>query len=168
MEQELKKIIASLTGKILIIGIDDSLIKEEINKNKNIISCDVLNLTTKLKPQKNKLEKIGVKKLKPKYKKKKIDYIIINLPEVSNHFKYLLKDFIYLCREKIYVFNYNQQILNSFNRYKVKIKIKNLKKSNLLEIDTSRATNNIIKDIFYICYDTIIETIDIIGDFLMG
>ncbi len=168
MNNELKKIIASLHGKILIMGFKEPFIKEEVDKNNKIITCDLLNPLDTKKVKKEQGPQLKVTELKPKYKKKGLDYILINYQNLSKYFKYFIHDSVYLCKNKIYIFNYNEKIINDYKRYKVNSIVKKGNDGNVLVISPKGVKINKIKVTFYFIKDTIIEIRDKIGDFLVS
>ena len=96
MNRKLKNIIAKLEGRVLIIGFDDVDLTDCINNNTNIIDCDSLNLNNKAKGNGKLGKTVNIKKLRKIYKKKKLDYIIVNMEAVEKYSKYFIKDSLYL------------------------------------------------------------------------
>lgn len=166
MNRKLKNIIAKLEGRVLIIGFDDVDLTDCINNNTNIIDCDSLNLNNKAKENGKLGKTVNIKKLRKIYKKKKLDYIIVNMEAVEKYSKYFIKDSIYICKQKIYVFGANKDFIKYYKRYDVEVASKKLKDSNLFEINAIKSKNNIILDNFYFIYDIVTELLDKIGDVL--
>ena len=165
--KEIIKIIKNLNGKILGIGLDETLTKE-IENNDKIVECNLLNSYVKGKNKFSLFNKtINIKKLRRVFKNKKIDYVICNYEEINKYFNTFIKDSIYINNKKIYYFgNVDIELLKyKYNRYDTNIVIKN---KNLVEIDTSKAKNNFIKDIYYRLKDFKSRLIELIGDILMN
>ncbi|NLM63427.1 MAG: hypothetical protein GX190_03850 [Mollicutes bacterium] len=163
MNQKIKNILKKLEGEILVIGFDYIEFEEVIQNNDKIIYCDFLNSEDKNTGEGSFGKTINIKKLRSKYKKKKFDYILVNVTEVKEYLKYFIKDSIYLCKNKIYVFNSNEKVKHMYQRYNVDIK---LKKDNYLDIDVRKASSNILFDSIYFIYDSLINLLDKIDDVL--
>ncbi len=168
MKQEIKKIIPKLKGEVLIVGLDYEEFDELICKNKNINYCDFLNFTNKKKKSGKDGQVVNIRKLRKKYKSKKFNYIIVDINDIKDYLKYFIKDSIYLGKNKIYVFNNNENVLKMYKRYDVTIKTKKIKNDNYLDIDVSHATNKIIIDKVYFIFDTLINLLDKISDILVS
>ncbi|MDD4718874.1 MAG: hypothetical protein PHY00_03540 [Bacilli bacterium] len=167
MIEELKKIIPKLKGKILIIGFDYDKLNQAINKNNNITYCDFLNSVSNNKEKATSGLTLNIRKLKKKYKKKKLDYILVNMDEVNKYINYFIKDSIYICQKKIYVFNNtNPDLIKQYKRYDVDINNKLI--DNLIEIDTTNAKNKILMDKVYFISDTLLNLLNKISDFLVS
>lgn len=165
--KEIVKIIKNLDGKVLGIGLDETLTKEIENNNK-IIECNLLNSNVKGKNKFSLFNKtIKIKKIRNVFKKKKINYIICNYDEISKYFNTFIKDSIYINNKKIYFFgNVDIELLKyRYSRYDTNIVVKN---KDLIEIDTSKAKNNFFKDFYYRIKDFKDKLIELIGDILMN
>lgn len=164
---KLKTIIKKLSGNVLGIGLNEDL-TTLIEKNNNIIECNLLNSCVKGKFKKSFFKKtIRIKKIRKVFKKKNIDYIICNYDEISKYLNTFVKDSIYINKGKVYFFgNIDVDLLKlKYERYDVKI---NLINKNIIEIDTSLAKNNFFKDNYYRLVDFKNHLIEIIGDVLMN
>lgn len=168
MKQELKKIISKLKGEVLIVGFNYEEFEGLICNNKNISYCDFLNFTSKKNIKVKDGQVVNIRKLRKKYKTKKFNYIIVDINDIKDYLKYFIKDSIYLGKNKIYIFNFNENVLKMYERYDVTIKTKELKSDNYLDIDVSRATNKIIIDKLYFISDTLINLLDKISDILVS
>jgi len=179
MNKELIKIINKLNGNILIIGnIDDNL--EKINKNPNIIECDIININDNKKEKINKFkdkfnkkeQKINIKKLKKIYNKKSIDYILCDYELIKKYMRFFVKDSVYLNKNKLYLYGINikevKEIINKYKRYDVLVKPTIKDDYFFIEIDNKNSKNNIIKDFIYFIIDTITYITDFIGDILIN
>lgn len=170
MKNELKKIIKELSSNVLAIGISQELM-EEINKNEKIINCDILSneVSKEKKFSFFRNKTININKLRKKYKKKKIDYIICNYDIIAPYMRKFIKNSVYLNKNKLYFYgNVDIELIKRYNRYETKIEIKEYKKNYIVEIDNSKSKNNFVKDLFYSIKDAITYSIEVIGDILMG
>lgn len=174
MKNELLLKIKEINGNVLVIGISDQKVIKAVEANENIIVCNFLdsNMEGKRKIFGKRGKTISIKKIRRVFKKKKIDYIICNLNEISKYLRYFIKDSIFLCKgEVIYIgkFNdYNLDILmKRYQRYNVSINLKENKKEFLLNIDVSKAKNNKMKEIIYFISDILSELSNFISDFLV-
>lgn len=173
MKNELKKILKTFSGNVLGIGIDDD-IKNIIDKNESILNCDILSNYIKTKEKgKRKLfgnKTININKIRKKYKKKRIDYVICNYETIEPYMRKFVKNSVYINKNKLYFYgNVDIDLIKTrYGRYKTKIEIKEYKNNYIVEIDNTNSKNNFIKDILYLIKDTISLIIDIIGNILMG
>lgn len=168
MNQEIKKILKKLQGAILVVGLDSNEFMKVIDENKEIVYCDFLNLISDNKKEEGSSGQVlNIRKLRKKYKKNKFDYILVEINDVKDYLKYFVKDSIYLCKKKIYIFNNDCEKLESmYQRYDVDIETKIVKNDRYLIIDVSRASNKLICDIGYFLYDTLVYLVDKLSEVL--
>ena len=142
MDNELKKIIKNLNGYVLTIGLDDNYIKY-IEQNNNIIDCYCLNNASDEGNEKGKKGKtIYINKIRKKFKKKNIDYIICNYDVIKKYMKTFIKDSVYINKNKLYYYgDIDYEIISKYKRYKSIIN----KINSIVEIDNSNSNNNIFK-----------------------
>lgn len=160
VEKQLEYLIKNTEGKILGIGLSKNVIAM-IEKNKKITYCDLLNSFTKKGKESKKKEKLFyIKDLRKKYKKNKLDLIIVDYNEVKKYKKTFIRDSIYICKGQIYVYNADESV-EKYKRYKAVIKT-----SEVVEIDATKAKTNFIKDKIYYVVDTAETLIDYVSDFL--
>ncbi len=152
-----------LIGQVLVIGNFSYNFIEKINNNPKVTFCDHLAPSTKAGFGRGNNQIINIKKLKKRYQKNSFDYIIINPQEIEKYQKYWLKDSIILGKNKIIIENYNQKIINKYQRYNVKIKKQT---KNQLMIDVSQAKTTYFKEKKYQIIDFFEKIIDSISDFL--
>lgn len=170
IEKKLITIIKKMTGSLICFGIDDIKFANAIKENNNIIYCDLLNSNYDSKDKKSGKKKY-IKNMRKKYKKKKINYMIIKIEKADNYLKKLIRDSVYINNQKIYIygndFNYDIDLLiKKYNRYNVIIKNNKYQNGYIIEIDVTNAKNNVIKDTIYYIYDSFIHMIDKIGDIM--
>ncbi|MBO5095352.1 MAG: hypothetical protein J6B98_00555 [Bacilli bacterium] len=171
MKNELKNIIKELSGNVLAIGISQELV-EVIDKNEKIINCDILSneVSKEKKFSFFRRKTININKLRKKYKKKRIDYIICDYNIISPYIRKFVKNSVYINKNKLYFYgNIDTELIkNMYGRYDTKINIKEYKKNYIVEIDNTNSKNNFIKDLCYSIKDTITYLIEVVGDILMG
>lgn len=162
-----------MTGKVIGVGIDNKEIIETIDKNNKILACDLLNSidingTAKGKNKKKKY----VKKIRKKYKKKKVNYIIVNSNEINRYLKTFVRDSIYINNTEIYYYmdkSYDtENIIKRYKRYNTEIEVIKCDDGNIVRINTSKAKNKFFKDKLYYIVDTLGNIADIIGDILVS
>lgn len=173
VNSNIKKYIKNMTGKVIGVGIDNKEILETIDKNNKILECDLLNsidINDSLKGRHKK--KKYVKKLRKKYKNKKVNYIIVNSNEINRYLKTFVRDSIYINNTEIYYYmdkKYDiENIIKRYKRYNTDIEIIKCDDGNILKINTSKAKNKFFKDKFYYIVDTLNNIADIIGDILVS
>ena len=171
MKNELKKILKEISGNVLAIGISQELM-EVIDKNEKILKCDILSneVSKEKKWSFFRRKTININKLRKKYKKKKIDYIICDYDIISPYIMNFVKNSVYINKNKLYFYgNVDTDLIKTkYGRYDTKINIKEYKKNYIIEIDNTNSKNNFIKDLYYSIKDTITYLIEVIGDILMG
>ena len=170
----LTKYIKNMSGSLVAIGIKDVNIIKTIDKNQKINMCDLLNSTSlsSKTTAKKKGKKKYVKNLKKHYKKNKINYMVVNIDEVSKMLKTFIRDSIYICNKEIYYFSDKKTILgkveSKYHRYTKKTEITKYEDGYILKIDVCDAKNNYFKDKFYYIIDTLSNCADIIADILIS
>ena len=129
MFNKLEEIIKKVEGNVLVIGLTEKLLNKFDKNNKvnlyAIYSNKSNNIFSKSKKkQTNKGKNINIKKLRKKINKKSVDYIILNMEEIKQYYKYVIKDTIYLNNNTIYIYSSNEIdkdfIIDRYNRYDVK------------------------------------------------
>lgn len=174
VNSNIKKYIKNMTGTVIGVGIDNKEIIEIIEKNNKILVCDLLNSIDidGTSNDKNNKKKKYVKKLRKKYKKKNVNYIIVNSNEINRYLKTFVRDSIYINNTEIYYYmnkSYDiENITKRYKRYNTEIEIIKCDDGNIIKIDTSKATNDFFKDKLYFIIDTLGNIADIIGDVLVS
>ena len=163
-----------MSGSLVAIGIKDTDLIKEIDKNNKIFMCDLLNsvsLKSKTSTKKSQKKKY-VKNLKKHYKKDKINYMIINIDEVEKMLKTFIRDTIYINNKEIYYFSNRKYILEKvekrYHRYTNKTEITKYEDGYILKINTENTKNNYFKDKLYYLLDTMSNGADIIADILIS
>ena len=171
INSNLKKYLKKINGKIIGIGIKEINLIDIIEKNDAIVECDLLNSISKNDGSDNgKSKKISIKKIKKLYRKKSIDYMIINIDEMKKYLKTFIKDSIYLTTKEICYFvtkEYEKDvIIKRYQRYTKKIEVLECDDGYIIRIDIENTKNNFFKDKIYYIIDTLYNLSDIIGDIL--
>jgi hypothetical protein len=165
LESNIKK----MQGNVLAIGINDDNLLKAINKNNKILECNILsnNLNSNKKGKKNK--KFYLSKLRKKFKKKKIDYLICDYKTLEDFLKTFIKDSIYITKGYIYFCTNNPELIKKkYLRYNIKLEEIKCSDNTVLIIDVSKAKNNKIKELYYQIIDGITYLIDIITELLLS
>ena len=173
----MKKIIDDIhtfKGNVLGICIEDGRILSRIKKNKDIVYHELerkkkVSIFSKGKKVSNKKGKsVRIKKFRKLFKKKSIEYVIINLDDIFDYYKYMASNSIYICKKKIYIYG-NSDFINAkdvakkFERYTKKVeKIQNGTEYTVI-VDCTDTKFNYFKEKFYIVIDTFYNLGDMIS-----
>lgn len=173
MKTEIIKIIKTLKGNVLGIGLKEEEYLKEIDNNKLITECNLLNSIDlddddDSKCKRNK--RLNIRSIKKKFKKKRVNYIIVNSKEVEEYLRTFIKDSVYINQNIIYMYIESdidyEYIIKKYKRYNVKVNVIKHNNGVILKIDTTNSKNKPFKDIFYYCYDTVEIIFNLISDFL--
>lgn len=186
MFKKIEELIKKTNGNVLAICLEEKLMNELEKKNNinlySLTSNNESNIVTRLVSKKkkdkpkykknNKGKNINIKKLRKEINKKSADYIFCNMNEMMNYYKYFIKDSIYMCNNKIYIY-FDKKIdkefiIDRYKRYNVSIKETEYKNGYLLEIDSTKSKNNFIKDKIYFIKDTMYNIAEFIGNLLIS
>ncbi len=178
MKQDLYNIAKCVSGRVLLIGVEDSNIFDIINSNDKVLICDSLNNFKSKKmycdsTTTSSSKVIKVKKLRKVFKKKKVDFIICNFSEIEKHMKSFLSNSIYINSNMLYIYgNKNDvdtdDIIHKYKRYCKNVKIEFNKDDFIIYIDNKTTKTNKIKDKFYYAVDTVSNIRNVIADIMMG
>ncbi len=173
----MKKILEDIKkfkGNVLCIGVNESKILNELNKNKKINLYELKRkYNRKLFSKKKKFKisndkTVSIKKFRSIFKKKSIEYVIIDLNNIFDYFKFIVSNSIYICNKRIYIYGdtkyFDSELLSSkFKRYTDCIEtIKVDDTAYLIIVDCKNTKFSFIKEKFYL----IIDTLQNIGDFI--
>lgn len=161
-----------IKGNVLCFGIDNKKILNIIESNKNIDVCDILtNRTIFSNKEENKLDKkkqVKVNRLRNRYKRNKVNYIYINVDDIIGYRETIVKDTIYICNNKIYLYSENKldidNFLRRYKRYKIKLNKIECLDNVMYELDVSKIKSRKFKDKINGFIDNIIDLIDMAGD----
>lgn len=177
MFNKLGDIIKKIEGNVLVIGLDNNLIDKFEKNNKVNLYAIYSNKSTNMfskgkKKETNKGKNINIKKLRKYINKKSVDYLIYNIDEIKDYYKYIIKDTIYLNNNVIYAYCSKEIdkdfIINRYKRYNVEIEYIEYKNSYLFIIDNKNGKNNFVKDILYFIKDTFYNAAEAIGNLLIS
>jgi len=163
--------IKHLKGRVIVIDVEDYLI-DAIDKNDAITECFELNsLSTKDKWHLSLFSKrLSSKKMKKKFKKKKIDAIILNNKALKPMLITFIRDSIYISKGYVYIYGDEKEIptellIDRYNRYNTKVE-KIDENGYILKIDSSKAKNNWFKDLGYLIMDNLVDFNDLLASYL--
>lgn len=170
MTEEIKRIIKSLQGNIVAFGFKSDKFKSILNSNSKILCFDILDEVSKNnKKGKCKSKNIYIKDLKKKYKKDKVDFILINVDVMDHYMIYLIKETIYIGKNTLYLFGNKDKVnyyLNKYRRYKISYDLKEYNNNMIAYIDITKAKNKKIRDRLYIFSDKIESFVNLLIDVL--
>lgn len=160
-EKEIEK--ENIYGRIVTIGISSNLIKI-LEKNSKIVHMDILQKSEPKffsKTKNNKKEKtIEISYLVKEYKKKKIDFLIMDFNDVSKYRKAFIYETL-LFSKNIIIFNFDEKVELEYKRYNLEIE-----KSDILKIKNNNKKPSKIKKILYNIKDTIDNLLGYLLEFL--
>ena len=178
MFKKLEEIIKKIEGNVLVVGLDNNLLDKFDKNNKvNLYSIASNKSNGKVfgkskKRQTNKGKTINIKRLRKYINKKSTNYIICNMNEMFEFYKYFIKDSIYLNNNIIYIYATDdidkEFIINKYKRYNVKIESNDYKNGYIIKIDNTNVKNNLIKDIIYFIKDTFYNIAEVIGNIMIS
>ena len=178
MFNRLNEIIKKFKGNVLTICVDDKLFTYFDKNDKINLYSISRNLSKKAliargsKMSYNKGKTINIKKIKKYIRKKSIDYIIINIDEVYEYYKYIVRDTILLSKNKIYVYGTDivdfEFIKKLYSRYNTDINISRYKDSYLMSIKNNDVKRNYLKNKLYFIEDTMHNISEFIGNILVS
>lgn len=177
IEKYLLSEVKKMEGRIITIGLNSEAVFKEIEKNDKITECMAMNSTLYDKGgskgffKRNKT--LSAKRLRKKFKKKKHTNLIMNIKHIEKNIKTVLRDSIYITSCNVYIYgakrDFDVELLKKrYKRYNVDITYKEYKQSYVMKIDTSKAKNNKILDIFYYVGDSLYNGIELFSDFLVN
>ena len=160
--------VKSFSGSVLGIGdISDEIVKS-LNNNKKVTELNILsNKDYNIGSGLGKGKKISIKKLR-KFKKKRINYLLIDYENIDEYIKTIVKDSIYITSDYIYFVTNNKKIKKYYSRYSNDIKEININKSSIYVINSKDTKNNIFKEFIYSIIDSVDRMIEIITNLLLS
>ena len=168
VKNELTNYIKNMKGSVLGFNIDDDKLINELNKNSNIIECNLLSDKNSATKGKGKSKIVNIRKIKKQFKKKKIDYIISDIEAIDSYLKTFVKDSIYINRNMIYIYTNKDydytNIVSKYKRYKIDIKVNECSDGYIIILNIGNKKTNYFKDKGYYIIDTLINLVDLIGD----
>lgn len=173
VERELCNIVKDLEGNLIGIGLAEPKLLDKIERNDKITECTLLNdQTGELnKEQSGRTKKLNIRKLRKKFKKKRIDTIICATEEIALYTKTFVKDSIYITKGTIYFYGEDLDLLENiqekYKRYQVSTKQEKYGQSYLYVVEVKDAKNHRIKEIGYYIKDTLMNGVDYLSDYLV-
>lgn len=169
--------IRTFTGNVTLVAVNDNKIKKNLSKNNNI------NIFELNRPERGKLfskgkklksssgKKVNIKKFRKIFKKKSVDYLIIDLNNVFDYYKYMASNSIYICNKKIYIYGNSdyltaKDIAKKFKRYTKSIECIQIDNEYLVIVDCKNTKYRYFKERFYLVIDTFLNLGDMISYFL--
>lgn len=177
MFNKLEEIIKKVEGNVLVIGLNDKLLNKFDKNNRVNLYAIYSNKSNNIflrskRKQTNKGKNINIKKLKKYINKKSVNYIILNMEEIKQYYKYIIKDTIYLNNKIIYIYSSKKTdknfIIDRYNRYNVNITSVDYKNGYIITIDNKNGKNNFFKDKLYLIKDTLYNIAEIIGSVMIS
>ncbi|MBR6690008.1 MAG: hypothetical protein IKL65_01595 [Bacilli bacterium] len=177
MFNKLEEIIKKVKGNVLVIGLDDKLLDKFEKNNKvnlySIYSSKSNGIFSKSKKRETNQGKIiNIKKLRKYINKKSVDYLICNMEEMKEYYKYIIKDTVYLNCNTLYIYSSDEIdkefLIKRYKRYNVKIDCKEYKTGYILTIDNTNSKNNYIKDKLYFIKDSFYNVAEVIGNIMVS
>lgn len=177
MFKKLEEIIKKIDGNVLVIGLENNLLDKFDKNNKVNLYSISSNKDKKIfgktkKKITNRGKTINIKKLRKYVNKKSTKYIICNMNEMFDFYKYFIKDSIYLNNNIIYIYATleidKEFIINKYKRYNVEIISIDYKNGYIITIDNTKGKNNFIKDKLYFIKDTFYNIAELIGNILIS
>lgn len=175
-EKKLFQIAKKVEGNVLVIGVQDEKLLEVLNQNEKILKCDLLNSVSNSgkdnkKPKKKK--NFNIRKLRKKYRKKKIDNIICNMEDIYPYLKTFVKDSVYINRGKLYFYGEQKKydldrMIQKYKKYHAKVEHTYDGTYFYLTISNEHSKTNFLKDFWIQLCDGCYWLYEIIGDLLIN
>ena len=115
-----------------------------------------------------KTKKLNIKNLRKKYKKKGLNYMIVNAEDIMPYKNRFVRDSIYITKKSIYLIGNEDVLLVMYKRYSKQIEKIECLDGVIIKIDVSKSKNNKIKDFLYFVKDNLIDLGNAISDFLIS
>ena len=162
MNNELIEYLKTIKGNVIAIGIDDINIVNTLENNSNILNCHLIASIETQTDGNGKTQKILPRHIKQMFKKKSIDYFILNHNLIKDNLSIYIKNSIYLTRGKAIIMTDDKKLIKDiYKRYNVKIEDKGF-----LIIDINDTKINKFKQLKYDFLDKTKSIADYISDSL--
>ena len=169
--------IKSFRGNVLCISVDDTKIINGLKKNNHVGVYELKREEKRKIFKSHKRAKmvngksVKIKKFRKLFKKKSFEYVIIDLNNVFDYYKYMTSNSIYVCNTKVYIYGSSEfitaeDVIKKFKRYNVEIESIQDKTDFMVCADVSNAKFCRLKELFYIIIDTFYNLGDFISYFL--
>ena len=157
MNKELEKILKKLNGNLIGIGIKEEKLINLIEKNKNILECNLLDCFEKDSEEKSKFKKI------------KINYMICNFDRIKDIQNKIIYDSIYICNKEVIIYsksnNELENLIRRYSRYS-NIETMNYNDGNIYKISIIKNISK-FNEIYNKIIDGMISIVDFISNLLV-
>ena len=163
----------TINGKVVCIGVKDEKLLKLLSKNKDadiFTITRIINRSLFFRNKKATLpdgKKINIRKIKKAFKKKSVDYVICDLNEIEDYFKYFISNSVVINSKMLYIYgssNYiDPKVLGRrYERYNAEVEVIVNNDDFVIIVNNERSKTNWFKDIIYF----IVDTCHNIGDFI--
>ncbi len=180
--EKLSNIVKEFTGNVLCLGVKENSILKNLSNNDNIsvytierkLSKRIFSKRKKAKVVKDeKGKKINIKKLRKTFKKKSIDYIVCDINEIYDYFKYFIYDSVVINKKKLYLYGDSKYIdpnvlAKRFERYYAKTEVFISDNQFIIIVDNETSKGSWMKSKCYIIVDTFHNMGDMISAALIS
>ena len=176
-EKKIREIAQELSGTVMAMGIDSKLVLDDLEKNKRIEQCALLDCieVMPIDGTKKRNKKIPLKKLRKKVGKKKIDTILCRIDTIDRYWRYFIRDSVYMTSKEIIYYGKEEEcsleleeFIKRYKRYKkIEIETEKVGEYQIIFIHLNGAKNHRIMDIFYFIGDSLYQAIQLFGDYLV-
>lgn len=180
--EKLSNIVKEFTGNVLCLGVKDDGILRNLGRNSNVdvytierkLSKNIFSKRKKAKVIKDeKGKKINIKKLRKTFKKKSVDYIVCDINEIYDYFKYFIYDSVIINKKKLYLYGESKYIdpnvlAKRFKRYHADAEVFISDDEFMIVVDNQESKGNWFKAKWYIVIDTFHNIGDMISAALIS
>lgn len=164
-----------LEGTVLAIGVSDEKLLSILESNEKIVNCQLLNEISKKEKSEGKIKRkrFSLRRLRKKFHKKKVDYILCNIETIEPYLKNFVKDSVYINRGKIYFYGTlrkesSNRFLKRYQKYHAKIEECGSNKSCFTIVSNEKSKSSWWKDISFAFLDACYWFYEMIGDLLIN
>lgn len=180
--KKISNVVKTFTGNVLCLGVQDEGILKNLGSNSKVNVYTIERNYTRsifFRKKRSKVakdkkgKKINMKKLRKTFKKKSIDYIVCDISEIYDYFKYFIYDSVVINKKKLYLYGDSKYIDpkvlgKRFERYHAKVEVSTSSTEFLLIIDNEFSRGNWLKAKWYIIVDTFHNLGDMISAALIS
>ncbi len=178
--QNIKELAKNFKGNVLCIGVSDLSFLNQLSHMKSISVFTIQrNPSRSIFSRKRKKglredgRKVNMKKLRKAFKKKSIDYLVCDISEIYDYFKYFLYDSVVINRGKTYLYGESKYIdpnvlARRFHRYHAKTKVETEGDSFLIIVDNKDSRGSWLLSRWYVIVDSFHNLGDMISAALIS
>ncbi len=180
--EKLADIVKTFTGNVLCLGVhEDSVLKNlGYNTKASVYTIErnfkkgIFSRGKKAKvAQDEKGKKINMKKLRKTFKKKSVDYIVCDISEIYDYFKYFIYDSVVINKKKLYLYGNSkyidpQELAKRFKRYHANAVVSSVDNEFIIAVDNEFSRGNWFKAKWYVIIDTFHNMGDMISAALIS